>query len=90
MDSFRGNLSYSLPLLVGFDLVEVDHGGRLSAMGGVGPLVVVEGDPSANAGLGLRTGLPGVKVDALILQRSPEALDEDVVEAAPLAVQGVS
>jgi hypothetical protein len=41
LDSFRDDLSYSLPLLVGFDLVEVDHGGRLSAMGGVGPLVVV-------------------------------------------------
>ncbi len=86
MDSFRGDLSYSLPLLVGFDLVEVDHGGRLSAMGGVGPLVVVEGDPPANAGFGLRTGLPGVKVDALILQRSPEALDEDVVEAPAFPV----
>ncbi len=33
-------------------------------MGGVRPLVVVEGDPSANAGLGLRTGLPSVQVDA--------------------------
>jgi len=30
-------------------------------MGGVGPLVVVEGDPSANAGLGLRSGFPGVQ-----------------------------
>jgi putative addiction module killer protein len=40
LDSFRDDLSYFLPLLVGFDLVEVDHGGRLSAMGGMGPLVV--------------------------------------------------
>ena len=55
-------------------------------MGGVGPLVVVEGDPSANAGLGLRAGLPSVQIDALILQGPPEALNEDVVEAAPLAV----
>lgn len=86
MDSFRDNLSYSLPLPVGFDLVEVDHGGRLSAMGGVGPLVVVEGDPSANAGLGLRTGLPSVEVDALILQGPPEPFDEDVVESPALAV----
>ena len=45
LDSFRDDLSYSLPLLDGFDLVEVDHGGRLSAMGGVRPLVIVEGDP---------------------------------------------
>jgi hypothetical protein len=28
LDSFRIDLSYSLPLLVGFDLVEVDHGRR--------------------------------------------------------------
>lgn len=50
---FRGDLSYSLPLLVGFDLVEVDHSGRLSAMGGVGPLMVVESDPARDARLGL-------------------------------------
>jgi hypothetical protein len=31
LDSFRAVLSYSLPLLAGFDLVEVDHGGRLPA-----------------------------------------------------------
>ncbi|WP_170134567.1 hypothetical protein [Salipiger aestuarii] len=42
-----------LPLLVSFDLVEADHGGRLSAMGGMRPLVMVESDPSANAGPGL-------------------------------------
>jgi len=60
LDSFRGKLSYSLPLLVGFDMVEVDHGGRLSAMGGVRPLVIVEGDPFRNAGFGLRSGLPGI------------------------------
>jgi DNA-binding transcriptional LysR family regulator len=34
-------------VLAGFDLFEVDHGGRLSAMGVVRPLVIVEGDPSA-------------------------------------------
>ena len=38
MYSFRRSLSYFLLLPVGFDLVEVDHGGRLSAMGGVRPL----------------------------------------------------
>ena len=56
----------------------------------MGPQVDVEGDPSANADLDLRTGVPGVGVDALMLQGLPEPLDEDVVEAAPLAVQGVS
>ena len=33
LDSFRNDLSYFLPLLVGFNLIEVGHGGRLSAMG---------------------------------------------------------
>ena len=89
MDSVRGDLSYCLHLLVGFDLVKVDHGGRVSAMGGVGPLVIVEGDPAPDACLGLRSGFPGMHVDAFILQGPPEALDEDVVEAAPLAADAV-
>jgi hypothetical protein len=46
LDSFPDDLSYCLHLLVGFDVVEVDHGGRLTDRGGVGPLVVVEGDPA--------------------------------------------
>jgi len=33
LDSFPADLSYCLRLLIGFDAVEVDHGGRLSAMG---------------------------------------------------------
>jgi len=49
LDSFPAKLSYRLHLLIGFDAVEVDHGGRLSAMGGVGPLVVAEGDPAPDA-----------------------------------------
>lgn len=53
-------------------------------MGGMGALVVVEGDPAPDASLGLRSCFPGVQVDAFILQGPPEALDEDVVEAAPL------
>ena len=36
-------MSYSLPLLVGFDLVEIDDGGRPSAMGRMRLLVNVEG-----------------------------------------------
>ena len=55
-------------------------------MGGVGPLVVVEIDPAPDASLGLRAGLPGVQVDAFILQGPPEAFDEDVVETPALAV----
>jgi len=55
-------------------------------MGGVGPLVVVEGDPASDTGLGLRSSLPGVQVDTLILQRPPEAFDEDVVQVSGFAV----
>ena len=51
-------------------------------MGGVGPRLVVEGDPAPDAGSGLRSGFSGVQVDAFILQGPPEALDEDVVQAA--------
>jgi hypothetical protein len=45
--------SYQLHLLIGLGYVEVDHGGRLSAMGGTGPRVVAEGDPASDAGTGL-------------------------------------
>ncbi len=55
-------------------------------MVGVRPLVVVEVDPTTDACLGLRPGLPSVQIDAFILRRPPQALDEDVVEAAALAV----
>ncbi len=51
MDRFLAGLSYSTGLLIGFASVEVDHGGRLSAMGGVRPLVIVKGDPLPNAEL---------------------------------------
>jgi hypothetical protein len=35
LDKFPADLSYCLHLLIGFDGVEVDRGGRLSAMGSV-------------------------------------------------------
>ena len=54
-------------------------------MGGVRPLVVVEVDPAPDAGLGLRSGFPGVEVDALVFQGPPEALYEDIVQASALA-----
>ena len=75
LDSFRDDLGYCLRLLIGFNAVEVDHGGRLTAMGGVGPQVVVEGDPASDTGVGLRAGFPGVEIDAFILQGPPEAFD---------------
>ena len=49
-------------------------------------MVVVEGDPAPDASPCLRTVLPGVQIDAFIFQGPPETLDEDVVEAAALAV----
>ena len=55
-------------------------------MGGVGPLVVVECHPLTDVGPGLRTGLPGAQIHALVCQGSPEAFDEDVVDAAAPAV----
>jgi hypothetical protein len=55
-------------------------------MGGVRPLVVVKGDPQPDTCLGLRSGFPGVEVNAFVLQGPPKAFDEDVVEAAALAV----
>ena len=53
MYRFPDDLGYCLNLLSGFNAVEVDHGGRFPAMGGVGPQVIVVGDPAADAGLGL-------------------------------------
>ena len=55
-------------------------------MGSVWAMMVVEDDPAPNAGLGLRSGLPSMQVDAFILQGPPETLDEDIVQAAPLTV----
>ena len=48
--------------------------------------MVVKGDPAPDAGSRLRPGFPSVQIDAFILQGAPEALDEDVVDAAPFAV----
>ena len=55
-------------------------------MGSMRATVVVEGDPPPDAGSCLRAGLPGVQVDAFILQGAPEAIYEDVVQAPALAV----
>jgi hypothetical protein len=53
LDRFPGDLSTCLHLVVGFDVVEVNHGGRLAAMGSVWAVVVVDGDPTPDTGLGL-------------------------------------
>jgi hypothetical protein len=53
LDSFGDDLSHCLHLLTGFTAVEVGHSGRLTAMGNMRPLVVVERDPTSDSGLGL-------------------------------------
>ena len=60
-------------LLIGLGSGEVDDGGRLPALGGMGPLVVVEGHSAPDARTELRPGFPSVQADAFILQRQPEA-----------------
>ena len=55
-------------------------------MGSVWAMVVVEGDPASDASLCLRPGFPIGQVDAFILQGPPKALDEDLVETAPLSI----
>lgn len=72
MDRSSADLSYCLHLLIGLGCGEVDHGGRLSAMGSVWAMVGVESDPAPDTGLRLRSGLLGVQVDAFILQGPPE------------------
>ena len=46
-------------------------------------MVVIIGEPSAKAGTQFRSGLEGVQIDAFVLHRPPEPLDEDIVHPAP-------
>jgi len=55
-------------------------------MGGVAPLVVVECDPAPDTDPSLGPSFPSLQIDAFILQEPPEAFDENIVNAAPLAV----
>lgn len=59
-------------------------GRRFSAQGRVRPRAVEVGDPAADEGARLGAGLEGLEVDALVFERTPEPLDEDVVEPAPV------
>ena len=52
----------------------------------VGPAPVVEVHPPADSGMGLGAGRELREVDALVLERSPQPLDEHVVHPAALAV----
>ena len=49
-------------------------------------LGVVIGDPAAKASPELRAGLEGMEIDALVLQGSPKAFDEDVVHPSTPAI----
>ena len=73
MGSFPADLSYCLPLLIGFSRFKLDHGRRLSAMRGVAPQVVVEGDPAPDTSAGRRPGFLSVRSDAFVFQESPQA-----------------
>lgn len=54
-------------------------------MGSVGSSMVVEGDPGSDGVLCLRSCFPGVQIDAFILQRSPQTLNEDIVDGEAIA-----
>ena len=52
----------------------------------MGPLPIVLGDPPAEADTQLGTCLERVQVDAFVLQRPPEPLNEDIVHPAAASV----
>lgn len=54
----------------------------------MGPVSIVIFDPSADAKPGLRSGLEGMEIDALILQRAPKPLDKNIVKPASASVHG--
>ena len=54
-----GEVGYCLHLLIGFDCVEVAHGGRLPAMGGVGPQVMFRVSPEVHRKAALAAELSG-------------------------------
>lgn len=86
LNRFPTGLSYRLHLLISSDCVEVNHGGRLSAIGSLRALAVVEGDQAPYTAPCLRPGLPSVQMDAFKLQGSQQVFDADVVDEAPFVV----
>ena len=79
----------ALNVMVSGDLVEkpiVEARGRLIASRPVRALVIEKIEVASDARASHLHGVVGVQVDLLILQRTPEPLDEDVVEPAPLAI----
>ena len=49
--------------------------------------VIVELHPFTDTRAGLITGLPGIQIDALVFQRAPQSLDDDVVQIG--AISGI-
>lgn len=52
----------------------------------MGSIGVVVADPTSDPSFCLTAGLEGIEVDALIFQRSPQPLNEDVVHPAALTI----
>jgi hypothetical protein len=76
LDGIPAGLSYCLPLLIGCDSVEADHGGRLSTMGGVGPLVAAKGDPAADTRCGQVLDPDGTSFE-LVAYDTREFMEDD-------------
>ncbi|MBG6204685.1 hypothetical protein IWQ48_005854 [Labrenzia sp. EL_13] len=49
-------------------------------------LPVIETHSLSDTDPGLRSGFPGVQVDPLVFERTPQPLDEDIVEEPSLAI----
>ena len=65
---------------------EVDRIGRLAVKRLVGPVGVVEVEIDPQTGLGGRDRVVGFQINLLVLHAAPQALDEDVVAPAALAI----
>ena len=53
------------------------------------PRFIVIVDPASDPGPGLGTGHEGFEIDALLFERAPQPLDENVVQVTALAVEHV-
>src|SRR3954449_8493634 len=66
--------------------IEVGLVRRLPVKAGVGSPPIVEGQVSADRGPGLADRVVGPEIHLLVLDRSPEPLNEDVVAPSALAI----
>ena len=88
-DSFRGRDKWS-PAVLGSrrerPRVEVHGIGRAPVKGSMRTSGVEEGDVASDAGSSLGDGFIGMQVDLLVLHRSPQPLNEDVVAPGAAAI----